>query len=61
MVDPSSVVPKVTAFDETAALWALMNGDLARAREIVDSMSPGERGDFIERLSTLANLAWSAS
>lgn len=57
----SPVVPKVTAFDETAALWALMNGDLARAREIVDAMSSAERDDFIERLNTLANLAWSAS
>jgi hypothetical protein len=58
---PPTIVPKVTAFSETAALWAVMNGDLARAREIVSGMSAAERGDLIERLTALINLAWAQS
>jgi hypothetical protein len=59
MVDPTGVVPKVTAFDETAALWALINGDLARAYEIVSAMSAPERVEFEGRLNALMDLVWA--
>lgn len=55
----SGVVPKVTAFSETAALWALMQGDTARAREIITAMSEPERFDFEQRLTELVNLVWA--
>lgn len=55
----NGVVPKVTAFDETAALWALMQGDTARAREIITTMSEPERFDFEQRLTELINLVWA--
>jgi len=54
----NGVVPKVTAFDETAALYALMTGDRTRAREIVQSMSDPERVDFEARLTELINMLW---
>lgn len=57
----TGVVPKVTAFDETAALWAVMNSDPGRAREIVNAMLPGERAEFERHLSALMDLVWSTS
>lgn len=53
------VIPKVTAFDETAALWALMQGDTARAREIIGAMLESERVEFEQRLTELINLVWA--
>ncbi len=55
------IVPKVTAFDETAALWAVMNGDSGRARLLIEAMLPGERAEFEAHLSALMDLVWSAS
>lgn len=54
----SGVVPKVTAFSETAVLWHVMNGDLARAREIVGAMTAPERAEFEERLSMIVHWLW---
>lgn len=54
-----SIVPKVTAFDETAALWAVMSGETARARETVNSMLPGELAEFEAHLSALMDMIWS--
>lgn len=55
------VVPKVTAFTETAVLYAVLSGDLARARELVQSMLPGERRTFLAQLTQVINMLWSAS
>lgn len=55
------IVPKVTAFDETSALWSVMEGNLARARETVGSMLPGELAEFEAHLSVLMDMIWSAS
>jgi hypothetical protein len=54
----SPVVPKVTAFTETAVVWAVLNGDLARARELVGSMLPAERHIFEEQLSVIVRMLW---
>ncbi|MGA5598348.1 hypothetical protein ACPCSE_29360 [Streptomyces cellulosae] len=48
--------PPVTAFDETAALFALMEGDREKARRIVADMLPGERAEFAQRLSELREI-----
>lgn len=53
---PSAVVPKVTAFDETNALWAVMNSDPDRARGIIASMTYTERAVFEMHLSALTDL-----
>ncbi len=58
---PQQVVPKVTAFDETAALWAVMNEDPAAAQSLIASMLPGERHEFEAHLSVLMSLVWSAA
>lgn len=55
----TGVVPKVTAFDETAALWAVMNADPGRARLIIESMTGAERAEFERHLSALMDLVWS--
>lgn len=52
------VVPKVTAFTETAVVYAVLRGDLARARELVNSMLPGEQAEFESQLSTIINMLW---
>lgn len=51
--------PKVTAFTETAALWAVMNDDMVEARRIVDDMLPGERDEFSGQLARLADMLGS--
>lgn len=43
----------MTAFAETGALWAVMNGDDARARSIVEDLYPNERAEFAEQLDRL--------
>jgi hypothetical protein len=48
--------PKVTAFTETAALWAVLNEDFSEARRIVDDMLPGERGEFAAQLNRLLGM-----
>jgi hypothetical protein len=55
------IVPKVTAFDETAALWAVMRGDPGRARRVIESMFPTELAEFEAHLSALMDMVWSAS
>ncbi|NEA22642.1 hypothetical protein [Actinomadura bangladeshensis] len=50
---------KVTAFTETAALWAVMNEDAGNARRIVDEMLPGERDEFAGQLRRLLGLLGS--
>lgn len=47
---PSGIVPKVTAFPETAVLYALLQGDLGRARKLTGSLSPAERAEAERRL-----------
>lgn len=49
----SSQKPAVTAFAETAALWAVMNGDDAEARRIVRGLYPNERAELAEQLDRL--------
>jgi hypothetical protein len=48
--------PAVTAFTETAALYAVINEDLPRARSIVDDMLPGERAQLAQQLDQLREL-----
>lgn len=48
--------PPVTAFDETAALFALMEGDREGVRRIVSDMLPGERAEFAQRLRELQEI-----
>lgn len=45
--------PAVTAFAETAALWAVMNGNDTEARRIVQDLYPNERAEFAEQLDRL--------
>jgi hypothetical protein len=45
--------PKINAFIETAALYAIMTGDKLRAKELAESMSGGERREFADQLSRL--------
>ena len=53
---PSSQTPAVTAFAETGALWAVLNGDDVKAREIVADMFPNERAEFAEELDRLRSM-----
>ncbi|MBC9730970.1 hypothetical protein [Streptomyces sp. TRM68367] len=48
--------PAVTAFAETAALYAVMNEDLPDARRIVGDMLPGERAQLAQQLDQLREL-----
>jgi hypothetical protein len=48
--------PTVTAFTETAALYAVMNEDLPGARRIVGDMLPGERAQLAQQLDQLREL-----
>ena len=52
----SSQKPAVTAFAETAALWAVMNENDAEARRIVADMFPNERAEFAEQLDRLRSM-----
>jgi acyl-ACP thioesterase len=49
----SSQKPAVTAFAETAALWAVMNENDIEARRIVADLYPNERAEFAEQLDRL--------
>jgi hypothetical protein len=46
----------VTAFAETGALWAVLNGNDAKARQIVQDMYPNERAEFAEQLDRLRSM-----
>jgi hypothetical protein len=48
--------PAVTAFAETAALYAVMTEDLPGARRIVGDMLPGERAQLAQQLDQLREL-----
>lgn len=52
----SSQTPAVTTFVETGALWAVMNGDDAKARSIVEDLYPNERAEFAEQLDRLRSM-----
>lgn len=56
---PQQVVPKVTAFSETAIMWHVMTGNLAGAREIVSGMTGPERTEFEEKLTMIASWLWA--
>lgn len=45
--------PHVTAFAETSALYAVLEGDDAEARRIVSDMFPNERAEFAQQLDRL--------
>ncbi len=49
----SSQKPAVTAFAETAALWAVMSENDAEARRIVADLYPNERAELAEQLDRL--------
>lgn len=46
----------MTAFAETGALWAVLNGDDAKARKIVADMFPNERAEFAAQLDRLRSM-----
>jgi hypothetical protein len=48
--------PSVTAFAETATLFAVLNEDWQEVHRIVNDMLPGERATFAEQLNKLAGL-----
>ncbi|MFD3484920.1 hypothetical protein [Streptomyces sp. NPDC058665] len=48
--------PAVTAFAETAALYAILNDDQEEAERIVSEMPPNERAEFAGQLDQLQNL-----
>jgi hypothetical protein len=56
--EPSPVVPKVTADPRTHALWALLQGDRTRARELTGSMGVSERRAYLAQLTELINMLW---
>lgn len=45
-----------TPYAETEALLAVLNGDTARARQLLDDMLPGERRVFTGQLNILADM-----
>lgn len=53
------IVPKVTAFTETAIVYAVMNGELGRARELVNTLDRVERSVLISQLTTVINMLWT--
>jgi hypothetical protein len=46
----------VTTYAETAALFAILHGETAEARRIVDDMFPAERQSFADQLTQLRNM-----
>lgn len=48
--------PAVTAFAETAALYAVLTEDMPEAHRLVNDMLPGERATFSDQLYKLADL-----
>lgn len=55
--EPSVIVPKVTAHPGTEALWHVLRTDVARAREIVLSMSEQAREELQVSVAVLLVLA----
>lgn len=53
--------PAITAFTETAALYAVMTEDLPGARRIVGDMLPGERAQLAQQLDQLRELLGPAA
>lgn len=53
MTQPS---PRISAFVETAALYAVLNNDNTEAIRIVADMFPNERAAFHDQLSSLMTL-----
>lgn len=51
-----TTTPPVTAFAETAALYAVMTEDEVYARSIVASMLPSERAMLAGQLDTLRSM-----
>lgn len=54
----ASVVPKVTAVPGTALLYAVLQGELGRARELAGEMSAAERALLREQLATAVDILW---
>jgi hypothetical protein len=50
------MTPSVTAFPETAALYAVMNDQTSEAIRIIGDMLPGERATFYEQIGRLQTL-----
>lgn len=48
-----NTTPSVNTFDETAALYAVMQGDVEEARRICTAMSRTERTEFAQKMLTL--------
>ena len=48
--------PAVTAFSETAALYAILNEDTEEAERIVSEMLPNERAEFAGQLDQLRGM-----
>lgn len=48
--------PAVTAFTETAALYAVLNDDMDEVHRLVNDMLPGERATFRDQLYKLADI-----
>ncbi|MGW0538530.1 hypothetical protein [Streptomyces sp. NPDC003032] len=48
--------PTVTAFPETAALYAVLNKDTEEAERIVSGMLPNERAEFGRQLDQLRSM-----
>lgn len=53
-----TVVPKVSAFTETAVLYYVLQGDPERARALVQTMLPGERAEYERQLSMIVGWLW---
>lgn len=49
--------PSVTAFTETAALYAILTGDQAGARRIINDMHQGEQEIFVDQLNELLSIS----
>jgi hypothetical protein len=54
------IVPKVTADTRTHILYAVLNGDLTRARELVGTLGPAERRAYLADLTRIINMLWGA-
>lgn len=48
--------PSVTAFAETAALFAILNDDTEDAQRIISEMLPNERAEFAGQLDRLRSM-----
>jgi hypothetical protein len=57
---PGQVVPKVTADVRTHILYAVLSGDLTRARELVGTLGPADRRAYLADLTRVINMLWGA-